>query len=546
MSQLQKLKFFIYARKSSEGEERQMLSIDGQLGELQKTVEKESLNVVASFIESGSAHKPNNRPQFFEMIKRINKGEANAILCWHINRLSRNPLDSATIQWNLQQGKIQAILTPYRLYQTEDNALIFSIETSEANQYSRDLSMNVKRGLQQKIDMGWPPGSAPLGYLNTKSSVRGSNTVIPDPERWHIIRKAFDLLLSHAYTAPQIVNILSNDYGLRTRPGKINGNKPISRSTIYRIFTDPFYYGYFLRKENLYKGAYKPMITVDEFDTVQLILGREGKPRPKTHFFPFTGLIKCGVCGSSITASEKTKIIKTTGEIKTYVFYHCTRRKKGGDNCSERKYIPSQKIEEAIVKELADYEIIPIFKEWAIQILHQNHDVEIMKRQKLVSDILKVERKLQNELNNLIDLCISGELSDSIYQQKKVDRENRLIRVEAKKKVLQDLAKNYINEVERRLGFASNIVSRFNKADVSTKKEICHQFGWNWVLKDEKLLINKASWLQAIKKYGSYVRNNISRLELKNYLENKGQNVPSKLNCPVVRGLVDEVGTSSP
>src|SRR6266699_2867144 len=96
----------------------------------------------------------------------------------------------------LQDGQIVSIITPYRHFKTEDNALLFSIETSEANQYSRDLSVNVKRGLRQKYEMGHPPGYAPLGYLNTKSSLRGSNKIIVDPKRWHVVRKGFDLILS--------------------------------------------------------------------------------------------------------------------------------------------------------------------------------------------------------------------------------------------------------------------------------------------------------------------------------------------------------------
>jgi hypothetical protein len=50
--------------------------------------------------------------------------------------------------------------------------------------------------------------------------------------------------------------------------------------------------------------------------------------RGKTKEFAYTGFIKCGECGSAITAVEKTKTIKTTGERKTYIYYHCTKRKK--------------------------------------------------------------------------------------------------------------------------------------------------------------------------------------------------------------------------
>src|SRR5882724_9277340 len=118
----QKLKYFIYARKSSEGADRQILSIEGQLNELHKIVQRDNLNVVGTFTESKSAHIPNNRPAFTQMIKKIQKGIANGVVVWHTNRITRNPKESGVIQQMLQDGKIVSIITPYRHFRTEDNA----------------------------------------------------------------------------------------------------------------------------------------------------------------------------------------------------------------------------------------------------------------------------------------------------------------------------------------------------------------------------------------------------------------------------------------
>lgn len=95
-----KLKFFLYARKSSESEDRQMASIDSQVKELNKLAEELNLEVIGKYTESMSAKSP-GRPIFNDMINRIQKGEANGILCWKINRLARNPIDGGTISWLL-------------------------------------------------------------------------------------------------------------------------------------------------------------------------------------------------------------------------------------------------------------------------------------------------------------------------------------------------------------------------------------------------------------------------------------------------------------
>ena len=187
-----KIKYFLYARKSSESEDRQVQSIDDQTNRLKKLAQDLNLNIKKIYIEAKSAKKPNNRPIFDEMIQRIENGEANGILCWQINRLSRNPIDSGKTSWLLQQGILKSIQTIDRQYLPEDNVLLFSIESGVANQFILDLSKNTKRGMVSKLEKGWQTGVAPLGYLNDKEN----KIIIKDPERFNLIRKMWDLMLT--------------------------------------------------------------------------------------------------------------------------------------------------------------------------------------------------------------------------------------------------------------------------------------------------------------------------------------------------------------
>ena len=180
----EKSTYFVYARKSSESEDRQVQSIDDQVNRLKQVARAVDLKIADIITEAKSAKKPNNRPLFTEMLRRLERGEASGILCWQLNRLSRNPVDSGEIQWLLQQGIIKSIRTPDREYLPEDNALIYAVESGTANQYIIDLKKGVRRGLQSKLEKGWMPGSAPLGYLNTKTEIRGENYIVKDEERF--------------------------------------------------------------------------------------------------------------------------------------------------------------------------------------------------------------------------------------------------------------------------------------------------------------------------------------------------------------------------
>ena len=308
-----KIKYFLYARKSSEGEDRQVQSIGDQTDRITKMAEELHLDIIEILSEAKSAKNPYCRPVFDKMLERIEKGEAQGIVCWEINRLSRNPVDSGKIQWMLQQGLLQSIKTISREYKPDDNALLLSVESGSANQFILDLKKGVKRGIDSKIMKGNAPLLAPLGYLNSKFEARGENYIKTDPERFPLIRKAFDMMLTGNYPPPKILDIINNEWGMRTRKTKRNGGNPIGRTTLYAIFSNIFYAGFYNYQGKIEKGIHEPMITLEEFDKVQILLGREGRPRSKTHDFPFTGIIRCGECGSAITALAKTKMTQETG-----------------------------------------------------------------------------------------------------------------------------------------------------------------------------------------------------------------------------------------
>jgi DNA invertase Pin-like site-specific DNA recombinase len=90
------MNFFLYARKSTDDEERQVLSIEAQLAELREHARKESLAVAAEFVETKTAKVP-GRAVFNEMMARIERGEAAGILAWHPDRLARNSVDGGRI-----------------------------------------------------------------------------------------------------------------------------------------------------------------------------------------------------------------------------------------------------------------------------------------------------------------------------------------------------------------------------------------------------------------------------------------------------------------
>ena len=520
-----KIKYFIYARKSTEGEDRQVQSIDDQLSRLKELARDLSLEIKTIYTESKSAKKPHNRPIFDAMLERVEKGEAQGILCWQINRLSRNPVDSGKLQWLLQQGIIKSIRTIDREYLPEDNVLIFNVESGVANQYILDLRKNVERGIQSKLKKGWLPCSAPLGYLNTKTELRGENYIINDPERFALLRKAWDLMLTGNYTPPQILEKLNNEWGFRTRTMKRKGSKPMSNSTIYRMFTNIFYAGILQYRGIEQQGKHAPMVSLEEFDRVQMLLGRKGRPRPKQHTFPFTGAIRCGECGCMITAIEKTKIIKATGKLKTFTYYYCTRKKKA-INCSQHKATPAQALDLQIEKALEQYTILPEFRDWALEILNANNDTEIEHRTKIYEMQHKSLVETQRELDNLTKMRYRDLIDDETFIKERDALQSHITQFKTKLRGTETRAEQWLELTERTFNFAAYARKAFITGDLATKREILLALGENPILKDQKLSIQAHEWLAPIKNGYPVLEKEYLRLELDKKPSTNTQSAP--------------------
>ncbi len=534
-----KIKYIVYARKSQEGEEKQVQSIPDQLRENEITARRYGIKPVEILTEQGSAKEPNKRPVFKKMLERIKKeGGGYGIICWNLNRLSRNPVDSGELQWMLQEGLIESILTPNREYRPSDNAIIFSVESGGANQYILDLKEGVKRGINSKLAKGDAPILAPLGYLNSKFELRGENYIKKDPERFNLIRKAWEMMLSGNYNPPQILNIMNNEWGMRTRKTRHRGGNPIGKTTLYSIFSNIFYAGFYNYKKEIRKGIHEPMISLEEFDRVQILLGREGRPRPKSHEFPFTGIIRCKECGSAITAIEKTKIIKTTGELKTFTYYYCTRRKLGVP-CTQKTYLSKDNLEKQICAEISKIEIHPLFKDWALNILQESNSKEIEERTKIYETQHKTLVDTQRQLDNLTKMRYRELIDDTEYITEKKTLQDQITLITEKLRGTESRAKTWIDLTEKTFNFACNARYRFETGDIQTKKEILTALGENYTLENNKLVILQNEWLKPIINKKETINSKVNWLELENNKDPQRQKEAFNLLRPILRGRRD-------
>jgi len=320
--------YLLYCRKSSEEEDRQALSIESQISELERFAKKEQLRIVARFQESRSAKTP-GRPVFTDVLRRIEKGEADGILAWRPDRLARNALDGGHVIHLLDGGKLQNLRFPtYTFENTSQGKFMLAIMFGQSKYQVDSLSENVRRGNRTKREKGWYPAYAPIGYLNARSEA-GEKIIVSDPLRFALVKRIWELCLTGAYSVPQLC-ALAKDFGLRTRKTKKRGDVPLGRTGIYSILKRPFYAGYIVYKTKWHLAKHEPMITLDQYNQVQALLRKDTRSRPKRHLFAYAGMLKCGTCQSSVTAEQH---YNSYG--KRYVYYHCTHKNRNVP-CRER------------------------------------------------------------------------------------------------------------------------------------------------------------------------------------------------------------------
>jgi len=317
-----KIKYVLYARKSTESEERQILSIDSQIKEMLQLAERENLEIIDIRREAHSAKDSGQRPVFKEILEDIRRQRFNGILTWAPDRLSRNAGDLGSLVDLMDQKLLLQIRTFGQSFINSPNEkFLLMILCSQAKLENDNKSINVKRGLRTRVEMGLWPAPAPTGYLKEKRTDRKCETLV-DPERAPTIKKMFEKVAYEKWSGRKIYNWLRFELNFRTAYGK----KHLSLGNLYKILDNPFYYGVFeypKKSGNWYTGKHEPLITKELFDLVQTQI-KSQFVRAENKEFAFTKMMTCGLCGSGISADEKFKKHKN-GNVHRYVYYGCTK-----------------------------------------------------------------------------------------------------------------------------------------------------------------------------------------------------------------------------
>lgn len=447
-----------------DNEDRQVLSLDSQEHELKTIAEKAGITIVKTLKESRTA-KEAGRPIFNDMISMIQSGKADAILCWKLDRLARNFLDGGLVIDMLQKSIIKEIRTYESTHLPNENVFIMAMQFGMANQYSRDLSVNVKRGNRAKLEKGGWPCQPPVGYKNDKAT----KTIVVDDERAKYVVRMFDLYSTGRYSFSDVADILYGE-GLRTVSGK-----KVYRSTFHRIISNPFYCGLMLSNEKLYRGNHTPLISQETFDRAQEVVSGRLRPRPKSQFFPLRGFLTCESCGCMLTASLK----------KGHQYYYCTNGKGVCD--AHKRYIRENTMYPIVASVLETIR----FDEKVIDIMYKAAKEKATGDNSYAEAVLATLQgrleSLKTKESRLLDTFLAEQIEKDIYDAKILDIRNERVSLTRQIGETQANGKG-VSTLEPIRNFfleASRAAAEFLKKDDEEKHRIVSRILWNLSMKEK-------------------------------------------------------------
>jgi DNA invertase Pin-like site-specific DNA recombinase len=498
----------IYCRKSQEDKKRQILSLPAQQEEAAKLVSQFGIKKTVYYEESKSARYSGSRPQFKKMMNDIRRKKINAIICWKIDRLARNMVEAGQLIDLLQRGIIKAIITPFKIYYSRENAILMGVEFATANQYSIDLSDNVMRGQEKKARGGYPPGLACIGFRNDKNGEKGERKWVVDNERFIIIQKMFKMYLTGNFSGGKIYEWAVEYAKLNTPRHKQNGGLRISRAAVYRMLHSPIYAGIFYVQGIRYELSKELPRAITEADHFRILrmLGDNDAPKTQEHNVLYSGYIKspnnehigadvkmhltCD-CRHKFSYVKKTHCPKCHVAIRqlqnpVYRYYVYYRNVTKATRKEPYKCISENQVTATVVDYVTDN---LLFSKnlivWCTNYFHELANQEKAEDNAVFENRVKRKKELENKKTRYRELLAEGRFSIEEYTSdiEKIEAEIATIDISL------DDSKHWFQKACDMVAIGSELVDLLNDGTIESQRTILSKFTSNLQWNEKSLVI---------------------------------------------------------
>ena len=342
------LRYVIYARKSTTGDERQERSIPDQIKDcVEKVVKVHNLRVIGKPIEEKcSAKEPDIRDEFKKILQDVRAGRIDGIISWHPDRLSRNMKEAGEIIDLLDKGILQDLRFATSSFENSPTGkMLLGISFVLSKQYSEHLSESVTRGNNHKVEEGKYFGKFKHGYILNRYG-----ELHPDGGNFSLIQQAFQKRLEGMSQVDIAAWLNATDYKVHkkinvgTKDEKIYEYKHLKyiwdKDAVSKLLKDPLYAGVLKYGDALCELEefydFIPVVGVEDFfrinkvasfDSAKLVSSiMANKKKGETKADLLRGMVICGFCGKSFSSGLTSKVFaadRETGKKTFYYNYKC-------------------------------------------------------------------------------------------------------------------------------------------------------------------------------------------------------------------------------
>ncbi len=465
-----------YVRVSSKEQEQHGYSPQAQKRLLWLFARDNGFQVVKDFQEAETAKKK-GRPAFNEMLEYVRDNKIENILVEKTDRLYRNWSDFVKIDELANDHGV----TVYLVKENESigkeasasQKFIHTIKTAQARYFIDNLREETKKGADEKLRLGEPPGNVPLGYLNSKDPITGRSIVIVDEKHRLLMQEMFRLYATGLFSLNSLIDKLERMGLAQSLPN----NRKLNKTMVAKYLQNPFYIGHYRWRGQIHtNGNYEKLISIDVWHKAQTVLKRKNKNKQHKHNtipFIFKGRFVCAECGRNITAEQKTK---ENGRV--YVYYRCTKYKR---NCSQ-KPVNENELHKYMLKTLGGLEMSSKGLEYVKAALKQSLGDKKQMHDKIYEGLLRERSTLKNRLERVYEDHLDDNITKEHYETLADKYTNRLDEIDIVMRQHDKADVNYYDFGVRILELAKNAQKLYEMAEPEEKQELLQ-----YLLSDSKL-----------------------------------------------------------
>ncbi len=456
----------ILARVSTKDQE-DTNSIPSQTRRLREYAERCDLEIIDTYQLVESSTK-SNRKKFNELITKARKfKQTTAIIADTVDRIQRDFRESVMLDELRREGKIELHFVREGLVISKNSnsseIMRWDMAVMFAKSYVTQLSDNVKRSFEQKVKNGEWLSKAPYGYRNVD---------MPDGKKWiehdgiyaEIISNMYRWYATGSYSMKEIQKKLVEEYKVE-----------MGISLIGKIYSNPFYYGVMIIKEEEYAHKYDPIVSKEMYDKVRTVIAGFNKKSFKYAGLPFAyrGLIRCAVCACSVSPERG----------KGHHYYHCTEFK----GKHKTPYVREEDLTKQFQKAFQALVLTPENYARVSQALRDAHADKVKYKSQHVAHLNTELTKYQKRLDKLYEDHLDGVVDDVFYKRKASEY-----------KALRDSIKNKLNAtdkaddafyltIDNMLRLAQKAPSLLLRSEMEYARRLINFVLQNLTLKDRKL-----------------------------------------------------------